>query len=498
MLKKNHFINSSRTVWGLAVSILVVGHLLGACFSFGFHQPDEHFQIWEWANYFLGLSQTNQNLPWEYTTQIRPWFQPLFHAGFMQLFIKLGIFDPFSTAFFFRCLYACLNVLGLITLFKAVQKRFGWSDHWLIVISLFWFMPYLHVRTSSENLAGILLTFAFALLLNEKKLCTTGFFFGLAFLARYQIALGLAGMAAYLIYRDRRITADHVRLFVGFCLALALGAILDRIGYGNWVFTPYRYFQVNLLQGVAATYNPYPWYQYFIWLAELNPFLSLPLLFGITLFFRNPRSNRLLPMAVFVGTFFLIHCLIANKEYRFLFPVLNLVPFIAVAGLQGSFPLTFANILNRPGFWICLVFFNVPAFMISTLHGASPEPLWALETAHRLAKKDAIWFSNFDYNAGNTFQYYKLSNHSVVTFEDAQGLSTLLQSYPPTKVLIRGKLDDPKITELLNLLESHRCIAIASAYPQWLYSLHSRVTAIRRIPYQALFDCSYSQKSNKS
>ena len=39
-----------------AFLIALIAHLLAAYYSFGFHHLDEHYQIWEWANYFLKLS----------------------------------------------------------------------------------------------------------------------------------------------------------------------------------------------------------------------------------------------------------------------------------------------------------------------------------------------------------------------------------------------------------------------------------------------------------
>lgn len=99
MLKIRHFISGIKfNVETIALLVLFVGHTLAAYTSYGFHHPDEHFQILEWANYFVGFGSAD-HLPWEFAAQIRPWFQPLIHAIFIKGFASLGIYNPFDAAF---------------------------------------------------------------------------------------------------------------------------------------------------------------------------------------------------------------------------------------------------------------------------------------------------------------------------------------------------------------------------------------------------------------
>jgi phosphatidylinositol glycan class B len=257
----------------LGLFTLIVGHVIAAITSFGFHHPDEHFQILEWAHYFIGLAPNASHLPWEFGAQIRPWFQPILHAFFLKIFILLGIYNPFNAAFFFRLLYGGLNIWALVALWNYFKEKYALSSKWFFLTSIIWFFPYIHVRTSSENLAGIFLSFALLALVKNTGFFRAGLLFGFAFLARYQIALGLVGLAAVLLLSDRGIRKTHWLLLLGFLIPVGLGTLLDRWGYGNWVFTPYQYFNVNLVENVSARFNPYPWYQYFIWILQLNPFI---------------------------------------------------------------------------------------------------------------------------------------------------------------------------------------------------------------------------------
>lgn len=186
----------------------------------------------------------------------------MIHGIVMKAALLLDLYNPFTLAFGFRIFYSILNLIGIQMLWTEFQKKWNLAPIWFLLISMLWFMPYIHVRTSSENLSGIFITFAFVSYFRQKNFIKTGILFGFAFLARYQIALGMFGLGLFFLFQDRKITRNTLLLILGFLLPVSLGVLLDRIGYGNWVFTAFRYFKVNLVDGVAATFNPYPWYQY--------------------------------------------------------------------------------------------------------------------------------------------------------------------------------------------------------------------------------------------
>ena len=348
-------------------------------------------------------------------------------------------------------------------------------------ISLIWFFPYIHVRTSSENLAGIFLTFAFVAFMRHKKLFWIGLLFGFSFLARYQVALGIFGFGLYVLYRDRKITRDLIGLCIGFAIPVLLGVVLDRIGYGNWVFTPYRYFKVNLVDGVAATFNPYPWYQYFIWIFQLNPLVSIPLFFGTLFYAKRAKFDA---FSAFVFTFFVLHLFITNKEYRFLFPILNLVPFMAAVGFQDLTKL----VLSKRSLY-AYSFVNLIGFSISSLHGASVETLWCVHIANRYAAPGETWLSNRDYLDQFSKGYYRLNDHHVVIFHNGAELENLLAQTPNSKVLIDGQLKDEATKSALDVIEAKHCVLITSARPAFLFKLRDQFPGIDRLTFKALYQC---------
>lgn len=492
MNKKLHFTKIER----LAVLIALVAHLLAAYFSYGYHHLDEHYQIWEWANYYLNLSPDRVHLPWEYNAQIRPWFQPFIHALGMKVALLLNIFNPFSFACFARMLYAVANVGSLMALWKTTRDQEKLNPLWFLLISTLWFFPYIHARTSSENLAGIFLTLAFAHYLRpsspqenpNKKYWITGTLFGFSFLARYQIALGLFGFGLFLLYRDRKILSKHLWLGLGFIIPVSIGFGLDRIGYGHWVNAPYRYFTVNLVQGVAASFNPYPWYQYFVWIAELNPFVSLPLFFGFLLYIYKRKIDAL---SSFVLSFFIVHCLIVNKEYRFLFPVLNLVPFMAAIGLNQTFPRLIEG-ARKKRFYAPYIVITLIAFSVSSLRGASLNTLWLVHVVHQHFVPGQMVLANREYVEKPQTNYYTLPPHPHFTVHSVQELEDQLKLNPKSQIAIDGNLDDQITQDLWQIPKNHSCKLLNSAFPLFFYENRERYPILKRlhfINFLVLYQC---------
>lgn len=465
-----------------ALAILVLGHLLAAWTSFGFHQPDEHFQILEWANHFLGLNPDASLLRWEHAAMIRPWFQPLLHAAFMKPFVALGIHDPFTHAFLCRLLYGLANVWALWSLWRFFSKRYLLDPVLFLWASMLWFLPYLHIRTSSENLSALFLSFAMIPLLRGGNPLRAGILLGFSFLARYQIALGLAGVGAGLLWRDRKITREHLLLAGGFLLPVALGTLLDRIGYGHWVFTPWLYFKVNILDGVAAQFNPRPWWMYLSWVFQLNPLTSLPLFLGALLFLKRARPEDRLLAGGFVWSFFILHCAIRNKEYRFLFPVLNLAVFMAMISFRDV-----ASRIRGGSLTSAWAGMNALVFSISTLHGASLLDTGAVEMAGRNLDPSRPVLTQSDYRG--RMPYYRFPEHTSHPLLDGVQLRAALASTKRLQVMLDGRYEDARMKELDQTLVQSGCLRKDSVYPMWTHLAYEQVRWIGSHPFIAWYDC---------
>jgi len=324
----------------------VVAHLCAAIFSAGFYHYDEHFQILEFAGLKLGLNETT-DLAWEYPEQIRPALQPAIAYALIKTCHVLHLRSPFAQALILRLLSAVLALIGVTCLIKVFWHEIK-SDilkKWLVLLSLFlWFMPYLHVRFSSENWSSSVFGIGLALLLLAKtkpdvggmtrvKMLVIGSIFGLAFILRYQAGLMLVGLLLWLVIVKKESGAVLLALVFGVTFSVLLGLVVDRWFYEEWTLTAWNYFKINLWENKAADFGVAPWWYYFREMAikALPPF-GLPIIVATAFFcFYNPRHV----LTWIALPFIIVHAMVDHKELRFLFPLLNILPVVAILAAQG-------------------------------------------------------------------------------------------------------------------------------------------------------------------
>lgn len=350
-------------VWGLVC--------LAAFFATGYHHPDEYMQIIEFANAKLG-GRPAESLTWEYAAQMRPWLQP----GTFYVLVKClapWIQDPFLLISIYRL---CLGTLGLcaLVLFREKVLR-AWSDlpSWIPQSALFlFFVPWLFTRHSSESLSASLLVIGSTLLLTKRGVTwawTAGLILGLAFQARYQVALFVFGLVVACLLFEKRKVSDFLSGLVGFGFACALGFWIDVWGYGEPVFAAWNYFYQNVILDKASQWGVSPFWSY-LGLMQSHPWflLSLPMtaLFGFAVV-RNWRHP-----IVFGSLFFVLgHSVIGHKEMRFLFPILPFLPLFFASGRGGRF----WDGLMRPRLFGFFRAFNIFALVVLCLWPSRPEVL---------------------------------------------------------------------------------------------------------------------------
>jgi phosphatidylinositol glycan class B len=321
----------SRPRIALAAAALCL-YLFAAWRSAGAHQPDEYFQTVEFASEKLGRTPASL-LPWEHGHRLRPYLQPAVYAATSRALAAAGVTAPAAALLAFRAGSALLNLAALLLLWTALARRVPdpRSRTWLLAACLFTFhLPYLSVRTSSEAVSGALLTAALAawLLLEARPVragLAAGLLLGLAFDARYQLGLCIAGFGAWLLL-VRRAYRPFAALAAGVAAAAALGLAVDRWGYGAWTLTPWNYLRANLIEGRAAHFGTAPFYQYVVDLGATWP--PLPALAGAAVVIYWIRARRD-PLTWTTAPLLVGHSLLAHKELRFLFPLAPLAAAMA-------------------------------------------------------------------------------------------------------------------------------------------------------------------------
>jgi len=344
-------------------------YTLTAWRSEGYHHPDEHFQILEFANYKLGRTPA-VDLPWEFAAQIRPGLQPMLAYGFIRLAEAAGLSSPFTQVFLLRLLsgWLCLWIFFRLARWLSSTSGDRRLGHWLRWAALLvWFAPYLSVRFSSENWAGMF--FSAGLLLLAPLPCSTShttfsflgksrswlwfvaaFLLVLSFFFRFQMAFALLGLGAWLLWRWRtdallRPTwAQVLGMLAGGSAALALGFTADIWLYGKPAFTAYNYFAANILENKAAHWGTSPWWYYLAQTAlTAVPPLSILLLLCLGFGLWQQRGSAL---AWSFLPFLLAHMAVGHKEMRFMYPMLLPVLVLAMQGANLA-----ASILKRYGRW---------------------------------------------------------------------------------------------------------------------------------------------------
>lgn len=313
---------------GLAVFVVT------ALFSSGYHNHDEHFQLLEFAGYKAGLSPAT-DLPWEFGAGIRPALQPFIVYLLIKSAQAISCYNPFVIATLLRVAMAVLNWYAIVKIISvALPDVTSLKDRkWLVASCLLlWFVPYISVRYSAEGFAGMMFCFAAYHLIvlgktGDKRyshLIIAGLLLGFGWFARVQLSFALIGVAIWILFVQKWTPRYWLLMILSFALVVGICVVIDHWFYNEWLFTPYRYFETNILHNKASEFGVSPWWSYFeLFLMNGVPPISIVLL---VLFFRGLWKQPLHLFSLVCITFFLGHFMIGHKEMRFLFPMA--IPFL--------------------------------------------------------------------------------------------------------------------------------------------------------------------------
>lgn len=340
-----HFINIiNKNYLIVFIFLSIILHLISSYYSVGFYSDDEHFQILEISAYLLGINEIAINDPtgyyweWEENTRMRPWFQPFIFYKIINVLILLGLNDPFIWVFILRFISSILGFVSILYLFFTFKDHFFKQNKIFnyFLFFTFWFYPFLHSRTSSENLSISLFLISFCILfqiLIDKKIKYNFFIFviasflmGISMVAKFTTVFHALPFFLWIFL----FKFNYKILFnFSFCIfiALFLGLYIDYINWGSFKNTYYQFYHHNLsgVTGAMKTFGVDPWYYYLIEIIkQLAPMLSLFFLSGLILFWYKNLKNVLTWVTLIA---FIIFSLIGHKEIRYIFPIYIFAPF---------------------------------------------------------------------------------------------------------------------------------------------------------------------------
>lgn len=316
--------------------IALIAHLICVWFSVGFHHPDEHFQLIEFANYKCGHTPLAK-LPWEFPAQMRPGLQPLMVYVLLKPYYLLGFTDPYAFAMLLRFLSASMAMFTAWHFHKAIvgqiKSEFLQKVHFILSF-LGWGLVYLHVRFSSENWSAIAMAWALIMLWknNKSSYLLFGFLAGLSFVFRFQSIFMIGGAGLWMLLSNKNKWSEIGKVVAGFFIAFFIGTLCEYWLYGQWTFSGWNYVFQNVVENKAAKYGVEPWYWYFEQIVQqgLSPFSIIILLSIPIMIYYKPKHILTWMMVLFL----LGHVVVAHKEFRFLFPLAFFYPFFTVISLE--------------------------------------------------------------------------------------------------------------------------------------------------------------------
>lgn len=300
--------------------------LLAAWFSIGFRHGDEHYQIFEFANYYLG-KRSSEHMPWEFYAMMRPSLQPIITAAGIIFFEFIGIADPFFMVFLFKSLNAVLLFFAI----RLFLKSLALHENKLAVFLNYFLsgIPYIAARYSSESLSTSFFLILLASLIHAKQtkhFITAGIWAGLAFAFRYQIAFALAGTGIWLLLSEKNKWQNILSYILGFIFIVLISTLADYFFYGKWVLPPVEYFYQNIVLDRASGFGTDPWYYYFLKFLELTLYLPGAFVLVSIFWFTINYPKNILTISGWL--FVLGHIMVAHKETRFLYPIIPLLPIV--------------------------------------------------------------------------------------------------------------------------------------------------------------------------
>lgn len=301
--------------------------------SSGYYAADEHYQSIVFAQHHLG-DRCADELPWEFDARIRSALLPTLAMAVIAAGRNVLHADPFTIAFLLRAITALCALLAVRAFVNAVldQVNAAHQRAFVLLSYLLWFLPYQHVRFAAETWSGLLFIAALALLLRRspttKHIVVIGLLIGLSVQIRPPMILPCLGVVAWALVVKRIHAHGLLPLSTALAAALIAGALVDRWFYGSTVFTLGRYLHVALVGDPAHTFEAYPWYYPFAWVAKycIWPIGALTLLALAIVTVRAPR--HLLTWCIW--PYLILLSVIPHKEVRFLFPLADLVPLLLI------------------------------------------------------------------------------------------------------------------------------------------------------------------------
>ena len=321
--------------------VAAVLRLLAAIFSQGFLASDDHHVVIAAADRIA----SGAGLP---TAYARSAVLPGAIAGIMIVGRFLGIQDPGSQLLLVRLIQAAYSLLVVYFVYRILEQTLGPDSAQLggLLAAVFYVMPVTSVHQLEESVCQVPLLAAYWWWIRSETAISrlpsagwgalAGIAAGLALILRFPLIGFLAAFVALVLIRPAPTRLQgKLALLGGLALVIVLQGYSNALINHEWWFSfTHRLGAMLHPRRMALDAGDYPsappWHYLLTLLAALIPPASV-LLLAAAVKGASRRAFRLLGIATL--TFLVSHSIIANKQERFLLPVLPMLFVLIVAGL---------------------------------------------------------------------------------------------------------------------------------------------------------------------
>ncbi|MBI4926059.1 MAG: hypothetical protein HY843_09060, partial [Bdellovibrio sp.] len=294
----------------------------------------------------------------------------------------------------------------------------------------------------------------------------SGALLGLAFEFRYQTAIMSLGLFLWMLIIGRFRILSMCHILFGIILVIFVCVFIDWWGYGKLCFAPWNYLRFNIVEGKVNQFDIFPWWDYFrTSFTEAWPLLGFILLLSFCITWIQHYSHILTWTTL---PFFVVHCAIAHKEIRFIFPIATMGPLFLTLAANQNYSVFKKVLLNKQ------ISYFLAGFNMIALIGTTLSPVWMpvrlYEHIYNSPKNISTIYS-IDINSFNVVRgkmnFYKKTETKFLFIENIEFIDKINKNNGPLW-LFHKKSVLPK--ELILL--SDRCKIEFSFYPIWFTNLN--------------------------
>ncbi|MBD3257609.1 hypothetical protein GF377_04185 [candidate division GN15 bacterium] len=325
------------------MALAIVLRIVAVIWSKGYMASDDHFETINVAyNWFLrGMFTDDGNLIWRHHTDGVITRFPLYTFalhGIMRVYHWFGVESLDTMMYGIRAVHAALSLILVYASYRIIElvtRNWRWAFGGGLIMAAHGLMPFLSVRQLIEMVSGECLILALLWVYryleerDQSRLFWAGVITAIGMLVRLQVAAAAIPVPFVLWWAERK-TGPVVKFLFGGAAVMLLAGISDWLIVGEFLGTVLG----TLGAGHEKLYDTIPLMYPLVLLAFFIPPFSI--LATIACFSRDVwRRHHVLILCTIV--FIAAHMLIANRQERFMIPIVGPVCVLFVLALWHQF-----------------------------------------------------------------------------------------------------------------------------------------------------------------